>query len=55
MRFMFIVKSGHSGPPTPKLIEAMHKLADRDQGRPHARQRRSHAARHGCAGAHSER
>jgi hypothetical protein len=30
MRFMFIVKSGHSGPPTPKLIEAMHKLADRE-------------------------
>jgi hypothetical protein len=30
MRFMFIVKSTHSGPPTPKLIEAMHKLADRE-------------------------
>jgi hypothetical protein len=30
MRFMFIVKSAHSGPPTPKLIEAMHKLADRE-------------------------
>ena len=29
MRFMFIVKSAHSGPPTPELIEAMHKLADR--------------------------
>jgi hypothetical protein len=30
MRFMFIVKSAHSGPPTPKLIEAMHTLADRE-------------------------
>jgi hypothetical protein len=30
MRFMFIVKSAQSGPPTPKLIEAMHKLADRE-------------------------
>jgi hypothetical protein len=30
MRFMFIVKSAHSGPPTPKLLEAMHKLADRE-------------------------
>ena len=30
MRFMFIVKSAHFGPPTPKLLEAMHKLADRE-------------------------
>jgi hypothetical protein len=30
MRFMFIVKSTHSGTPTPKLMEAMHKLADRE-------------------------
>jgi hypothetical protein len=30
MRFMFIVKSAHSGPPSPELIEAMHKLADRE-------------------------
>ena len=30
MRFMFIVKSAHSGPPPPKLMEAMHKLADRE-------------------------
>ena len=30
MRFMFIVKSAHSGPPTPELMEAMHKLADRE-------------------------
>ena len=30
MRFMFIVKSAHSGPPTPELIEAMHKIADRE-------------------------
>jgi hypothetical protein len=30
MRFMFIVKSAHSGPPPPKLLEAMHKLADRE-------------------------
>lgn len=30
MRFMFIVKSAHSTPPTPQLIEAMHKLADRE-------------------------
>ena len=30
MRFMFIVKSAHKGPPTPELLEAMHKLADRE-------------------------
>ena len=30
MRFMFIVKSAHSGPPTPELMEAMGKLADRE-------------------------
>src|ERR1700726_1037659 len=30
MRFMFIVKSAHSGPPAPELLEAMHKLADRE-------------------------
>src|ERR1700738_5700689 len=30
MRFMFILKSAPAGPPTPKLIEAMHKLADRE-------------------------
>jgi hypothetical protein len=30
MRFMFIVKSAHFGPPTPKLLEAMHKLAERE-------------------------
>jgi hypothetical protein len=30
MRFMFIVKSAHPGPPTPALAEAMHKLADRE-------------------------
>ena len=30
MRFMFIVKSSHSTPPTPELMEAMHKLADRE-------------------------
>ena len=30
MRFMFIVKSAHTVPPPPKLIEAMHKLADRE-------------------------
>jgi hypothetical protein len=30
MRFMFIVKSGHAGPPPPALMEAMHKLADRE-------------------------
>jgi hypothetical protein len=30
MHFMFIVKSAHSGPPTPELMEAMHKLADRE-------------------------
>jgi hypothetical protein len=30
MRFMFIVKSAHSSPPTPELLEAMHKLADRE-------------------------
>ena len=30
MRFMFIVKSAHQGSPTPELLEAMHKLADRE-------------------------
>src|SRR5258707_11570573 len=30
MRFMFIVKSAHTAPPTPELMEAMHKLADRE-------------------------
>jgi hypothetical protein len=30
MRFMFIVKSATTVPPTPKLMEAMHKLADRE-------------------------
>src|SRR6195256_4767936 len=30
MRFMFIVKSAHRGPPSPQLMEAMHKLADRE-------------------------
>lgn len=30
MRFMFIVKSAQSGPPPAKLLEAMHKLADRE-------------------------
>ena len=30
MRFMFIVKSAYSGPPTPDLLEAMNKLADRE-------------------------
>jgi hypothetical protein len=30
MRFMFIVKSAHSGPPTPELLDAMNKLADRE-------------------------
>ena len=30
MRFMFIVKSAHHGPPPQKLMEALHKLADRE-------------------------
>ena len=30
MRFMFIVKSAHTGPPPPRLVEAMHQLADRE-------------------------
>ena len=30
MKFMFIVKSTHSGAPTPALLEAMHKLANRE-------------------------
>jgi hypothetical protein len=30
MRFMYLVKSAHSGPPSPELMEAMHKLADRE-------------------------
>jgi hypothetical protein len=27
---MFIVKSDHAGPPPPKLLEAMHNLANRE-------------------------
>jgi hypothetical protein len=30
MKFMFIVKSAHSVAPTPALLEAMHKLANRE-------------------------
>ena len=30
MRFMSFVTSAHAGPPTPELIEAMNKLADRE-------------------------
>ena len=30
MRFMYIVTPVHKGPPTPELMEAMHKLADRE-------------------------
>jgi hypothetical protein len=30
MRFMFIVRSAHAEPPPPALLEAMHKLADRE-------------------------
>jgi hypothetical protein len=30
MRFMFIVKSASAMAPTPALLEAMHKLADRE-------------------------
>ena len=30
MRFMYIVTSAHPAPPTPELMEAMHKLADRE-------------------------
>src|SRR4029078_7814989 len=30
MRFMYIVKSAHPGPPTPELLEAMHNLAHRE-------------------------
>jgi hypothetical protein len=30
MRFMFIVKSAHTAAPTPELMEAMHKLANRE-------------------------
>jgi hypothetical protein len=30
MKFMFIVKSGQAMPPTPKLLEAMHALAQRE-------------------------
>lgn len=48
MRFMSFVTSAQSGPPTPELMEAMHKLADRElKDRPHDRQRRLDAARHG--------
>jgi len=30
MRYMFIVKSSHHAEPTPELLEAMHKLAQRE-------------------------
>jgi hypothetical protein len=30
MRFMYIVTSPHAASPTPELLEAMHKLADRE-------------------------
>ena len=30
MRFMYIVTSAHRGPPTAELLDAMHKLADRE-------------------------
>ena len=30
MRFMYLVTSNHAGPPTPKLLEAMHKLTERE-------------------------
>ncbi len=30
MRFMSFITSAHSGPPTPELLEAMNKLADRE-------------------------
>jgi hypothetical protein len=30
MRFMFIVKSAHYGPPSPELVAAMGKLIDRE-------------------------
>ena len=30
MRFMYIVTSAHHAQPTPQLLEAMHKLADRE-------------------------
>jgi len=30
MKFMFIVKSAHPVAPTPALLEAMHRLADRE-------------------------
>ena len=30
MRFMFLVTPAHVGPPTPELMEAVRKLADRE-------------------------
>jgi hypothetical protein len=30
MRFMSFITSAHNGPPTPELMEAMNKLADRE-------------------------
>ena len=30
MRFMFMVKSAHNGPPTAELLKAMEKLIDRE-------------------------
>jgi hypothetical protein len=30
MRFMFMVKTAHQGPPTPELMAAMNELAERE-------------------------
>ena len=30
MRFMSFITTAHNGPPTPELLEAMHRLADRE-------------------------
>jgi hypothetical protein len=30
MRFMFVVKTAQVGPPPSKLVEAMHRIADRE-------------------------
>ena len=31
MRFMFIVKTAHPGPPTPELVEAINELSEREK------------------------
>lgn len=55
MRFMFIVKSPHYGPPTPAFLEAAHKMADREIKAGRMLDSGADAARHRRRGAHRRR